>query len=244
MRTPINSRRPAVVRVAVNAYFDMLYAAAESAVVPPDLTEDSLNTLTVWDRSRKGKRVHASPLPPTLVFSRTGLETTGILVGRDEVGEDRTVYSVERMFPVTALRTDSSVGHSCRSPELLNELATALGAPWEVIGGFHSHPLMDVEVAEIEGEQRFGPSPGDLHRPPFFWGHAMDLIVTITKVGDAKPTRPTRPGPCFQRRVGEFEFWIFAHAGIGTTVILDVETAPKFADRPPNRWRRRPPPPF
>ena len=242
MRTPIRDRRPVVVRVAVNALYDMLYATAEAAVVPPEMTADSLHRLTAWDRSRKGKRVHASPLPPSLVFSRTGLEATGILVGREDVDGEQTVFSVDRMFPVTAARTDNSVGHCCRSPELLDEMAAALDAPWEVIGGFHSHPLIDVGLEEIERERGFTPSAGDLHRPPIFWGHRMDLIVAVTKAGDAQPASQPQPGPCFQKRVGEFEFWVFAHAGASATVVLEIGTAPELPLN--SSWQRRPPPPF
>lgn len=230
-----------VVRVAAAAFFDMIYATAESAVVPPEMTDESLRRLTAWDISRKRRKVFNSPLPPSLVFSKSSLEVAGIVAGREEVEADRIVFAVDRVFPVSMWRTDESVGHDCRSPELLDEFAAALDLPFEVIGGFHSHPLVDLEIAEIEREQRFLPSPGDLHRPPFFWGHTIDLIVSVTKAGTGTPTPPPSPGPLAQFRVAEFEFWMVAHTKWCNAVALEIESGWNATQPQSRTWQRSPP---
>lgn len=241
-RTDLGPR--VVVRVRPSAFYAMLFAAVESAVVAPEMSAASLNFLTAWDRSRKGKRVHASPLPPSLIFSQTGLETAGVLAGRQEMEGENTVYVVEHMYSVSACRSDGWVGHSCRSPELLDELAAAMDAPWEVIGGFHSHSLMDAEVGEIERERRFMPSACDWERRLLFWGHEIDLIVSVTKAGAATPAPLPQPGPLAQFRIGEFEFWVVAYKGNKDAVVLKVEGPTDRPETRPGNWQRRPPPPF
>lgn len=245
MPCPPYAGRRVLIRVSHIAFTDMLFAALEGIVAPPEMTAQSLNLLSVWDRGRKGKRVHASPLPKSLVFSGSGgLETAGILAGRREPSDDGDLYSVLRAFPVTAWRTENSVGHSCRSPEMLDELAAALDMPWEVVGGYHSHALSEVGVAEIERDRCYLPSTADTEGGPMFWGREIDLVVSVAKAGRAKPAPVPRPGPIFQTRVGEFEFWFVAYQGRNKDLVLQIETRPDPATPLIGEWQRRPPPPF
>ena len=237
-------RRPVFVRVAFTAFLDMVFSTAESATVPQTMTEESLTRLTVWDRGRKGKRVHTSPLAPSLVFSSSGLETAGILAGRRETLAGETAYVVERAFTVTAWRTDNSVGHSHQSPELLDEIAASLDMPWEVVGGFHSHALVEVGIGEIERDRCYMPSAADTEGGPIFWGREIDLVVSVTKAGPIKPDPAPRTGPIVQIRLGEFEFWFVAYQRRNNNLVLEIETRPDPATSPIGDWQRRPPPPF
>lgn len=211
------------VRVTRNALYDLLFAAVEAFVVPPELLDDSLARLTEWDRSRKGRRIAHSPLPPSLVVSRSGLETSGILVGRSVESADHVAYVVEHMFPVTAQRADHSVSHSERSPELLSDLAWALGAEFQIVGGFHSHPIEGTATAEIEANRLYGPSVGDLNGGPIFCGNHVGLIVTVARGSELRPTPAIRPCPWTQFRVGGFEIWICAYAKGRSVLDLDVD---------------------
>ncbi len=233
MHPTIPWRRLAV-RVSRSALFDMVFAAVEAVVVPPEFFVDSLAQLTVWDRARERKRVVDSPLPPSLIFSRTGLETTGILVGNAVEGADHVLISVDRMYPVLAQRTDDSVAHSGRSPELLSDLAWAFAVPWAVVGGFHSHALAGSSIGDIEARGFFRPSPADLHGGPIFIGNRVGLIATVTRVDSQLPTPALRPSMWTQFRVAEFEIWICAYAGANGVLDLDVDVPANFRDTADN----------
>ncbi|BBE72995.1 hypothetical protein [Oharaeibacter diazotrophicus] len=227
---PTNPWRRLAVRVSRSALFDMVFAAIDAVVAPPEFLDDSLARFTVWDRARKRKRVVDSPLPPSLIFSRTGLETTGILVGSAVEGADHVAISVDRMYPVLAQRTDDSVAHSGRSPELLSDLTWAFAVPWAIVGGFHSHALANSSIANIEGHGLFRPSPGDLHGGPIFIGNRVGLIATVTRVGAQSPIPAVRPCAWTQFRVADFEIWICAYSGANAVLNLDVDVPVNFRD--------------
>ncbi|MCR6501535.1 hypothetical protein MUO32_21080 [Shinella sp. CPCC 101442] len=230
MIAPTLGRRRASVRLRHTALIDMVLATIESAAVPPTLLKDSLNRLTAWDKSRRRKRVRDSPLPPSLIFSETGLETAGLLFGRSTKRRDQVRLSIERMFSVTSQRTDTSVGHSGLSAELMADWAWALNAPWRLLGGFHSHPLLGTPLDDIEEMALYKPSQSDLLGGPFFIGNSVGLIVAVAEAGEQLPRQCMRPSNVVHFRVGQFDLWISAYSKTFKIENLDVELPATLRD--------------
>jgi proteasome lid subunit RPN8/RPN11 len=211
MPAPTKDRRPLVVRVSPSAFFDIIVGATEAAIVPPSFNERSLKLLTAWDRYRKNKSLRTGPLPPSLIFSDTGLEFTGVLLGTKSEDEFQIAYSVERAFAVTAIRTDDWVAQSDVSPTVVGELAKATGSGWSVIGDVHSHPFMDADPEDITRRRLFFPSTMDWEgRMP--GEYEIALVVTVAFARKRKlESPPDQPESLHQIRIGDFEFWLFAH---------------------------------
>lgn len=99
-------------------------------------------------------------------------------------------------------------------------------------------------MEDIEREQLFRPSTADLLNPPIFFGHDINLVVSVARARDIKPNPLCQPGPIFKARVGEFEFWIVAYRHPEDAVVLEVETREKTDCSAVGNWQRRPPPAF
>lgn len=230
MVTVISRRRRMVVHVCRSALYDIVLAAIESAVIPPTLSEDSLRRFADWESRHRIRGKLKDHLPPTLIFSRDGLETTGLLFGRLNRKRTHHRFQIDRMLPVTAQRSDSSAGHSEASAELLADWAWAMGAPWELIGGFHSHPLLNRNMAEIEARQLYGPSYEDLYCGPSFPSNNFGLIAAVARSG-AHPALPRSPSTAtVQFSVGSFEMWISAYSKTFDVGELAVDLPPVIRD--------------
>ena len=224
-RKPID-RRPVLVRVSANAYLDMVVAATEPAIVAPEFTERSIALLTSWQRTRKNRSLKTGPLPPALVFSDSGLEFAGCLLGSKSESDDEVVFTVERAFPVTAIRADDWVEQSQLSPVLIGDLATALDTGLRVIGDVHSHPYVYANPSEIVRRKYFAPSASDRKGLPFK-GYEISIVVTVSFADKRRKRHVNQPGPHHQVRVGDFEVWTCAYIGgsktkSATDVILHV----------------------
>lgn len=220
MPKPID-RRPVHVRVSASALLDLVVAAAESAMVPPEFNKRSLELLCRWDQDRKNRSLLTGPLPGCLIFSDTGLEFAGCLTGTKSEDKAEIRYSVERAYPVTAIRGDDFVEQAGLSPALIGDLVAAAGTGWRVLGDVHSHPFIDASPAEIVRRRHFVPSKIDMKGPPFA-EYEISLVVTICLTGGRKFDRPNLPGPLYQIRVGDFEVWLFAHTRHARPVVQQL----------------------
>lgn len=212
MPPSINRRLHATVHVNRQAFLDMTLVSLESAVVPPTLVGDSLLRFANWNKRHRNKSISAKHLPPTLIFSSTGLEVAGLIFGETSDERDHVDFIVHRVFPVTAQRSDRSVGHCEASAELLTNWVWALGESWVLIGGFHSHPLLESDVAEIETHQLYGPSFEDLYGRSPFPANNFGLIVAIARTGQRTPSQSSLSAATVQFSAGSYEVWISAYS--------------------------------
>lgn len=211
MKPSIDDRRTVSVRVSPTAFFDIAVAAIEAAMVAPEFNDESFKILRSWDSDRKNRSLRTGPLPGCLVFSDTGLEFAGCLMGKREEQGASTLYLVERAFPVTALRGDDWVAQSELSSLLLDDLASAAKIGLRVIGDVHSHPFIDAHPDEVQERKFFTPSATDKSHPPFI-AFEFSLIATVSMGGRRKKGgHVNEPGPLHRSRIGSFEIWLYAY---------------------------------
>lgn len=199
-----------LVRVSNDAFLYMAMVAAEAGISAPDLNRESYKVLAAWEKERGTTPIRQAPILPSLVFSETGLETGGVLLGRVERSKSQTELFIERAMVVTAIRSDEGIATSGISPSLVADLAEAAGKPWgTVIGDFHSHPVLAASPREIENHELFAPSELDLEDddPPHC---EASVIVTVAWARQAKPKHVDRPNLVY-RRVGDFAFYLTAY---------------------------------
>ncbi|MCR6501534.1 hypothetical protein MUO32_21075 [Shinella sp. CPCC 101442] len=234
MKPSTKDRRPVLVRVSPSAFFDLIVAATESAMIAPEFNDDSFKILSEWQNERQNRSLRTGPLPGCLVFSDTGLEFAGCLLGTTTENEAQVIYSVERAVPVTALRSDDWVAQSELSPLLIDDLAAAANTGWQVIADVHSHPFIDTKPAEVHERRYYAPSPTDKTPLPYPGFH-FSLIVTVSMGGRKKIGHCNSPGPLHQSRVGDFEIWLYAHLrsrrANGRPITLEVPQLPAPAAR-------------
>lgn len=211
MKRSIKDRRSVSARVSSTAFFDIAVAAIESAMVGPEFNEESFKILNSWESDRKNRSLRTGPLPGCLVFSDTGLEFAGCLMGRKEEEGAHTSYFVERAFPVTALRGDDWVAQCELSSILLDDLASAAKTGLRVIGEVHSHPFIDAHPDEVHQRKFFTPSATDRKQRPFS-AFEVSLIATVSMGGRRKKGgHINEPGPLYRARIGSFEVWLYAY---------------------------------
>lgn len=210
-----------IVRVSPDAFLTMAFAAAEAAMAAPDFKSESYRRLAAWEKARGTRPIRHAPLPPSLLFSETGIEVGGLLWGSVERSKSETVISVERAMTTTGIASDNEIAQSPMSALLLADLAKAVGHPWGmVVGDFHSHPLLAVSPREIAARQLFGPSETDLEgpSPP----HCdMSLIMSVTWAKRLKQNTVGRPGSVFQR-IDDFAFCLTGYSRTPDQPVADT----------------------
>lgn len=219
--SPTKNGARAIVRVTHAAFLDMLLATAEAALVSPFLTARSFEHLaTYWDEHRAWHGRGNPPLPPSLIFSETGLEVGGTLFGHVRRNGTLTEFVIERMVPTSAaIRGDDYIERSPVSVSTVANLARAGGAPFgRVLGDFHSHPLLAASIADIERERLYEASLSDLSDDS---GGEIGLVMTITfSEGNYRPTMafPRLPPSAAHVQVSDFDVWVAAYVARGTTM--------------------------
>lgn len=211
MPLPTGNGRRAIVRVCASALLDMLVAATEAAVAPPSLHDQSVQKLAAINRIRRGRHVFFEPdtLPISLLFSHHGLPVAGLLFGREEVVDDLATFTVERMFPRSANRSEFGCSTSPQSPAIMAEVARAAGASFEIIGDFRSWPRLTETPAQIALSRSYRLERTKSTAPAFA-GDRVALAMTITRATDTAPTPLPSRGPAVQLRVGGWEVWLSA----------------------------------
>ncbi len=213
MPLPIRHGRRAAARVRVSvsadAFHHMAMAAAEAAIVPPDLTRESYRLLEAWNKERGTTPIRRAKLPPSLVFSETGHETGGALFGQFERTDSLNQFHVGRAITTSAIRSDDGLAQSDISASLLADIAEAAGLP-TIVGDWHTHPAVDASLWEIEEQEIYGPSEIDLGGENL--PHCeFSLIVTVAWAGRSKRIVADRPNLA-RYRIGDFLFFLTGYA--------------------------------
>lgn len=211
---PILDRRRAIVRVSRTAFVDMLLATAEAALVSPLLKARSFEHLdTYLDECRcydgRGER----PLPPSLIFSDTGLEVGGTLFGDVTGNTGKREILIERMVPESAaIRCDGYIERSPISARTVADLAQAAGAPFgHALGDFHSHPLLDASISDIEAAGLYAPSPADVVGETGSTGQVGLIMAISFSERRRSRTRPDLPPSTKHVAIAGFEVWLSAY---------------------------------
>ena len=199
-----------VVRVSQDAFLSMCFSAAEAGLVAPDFNRQSYKLLAAWEKARGNLPIRQAPMPPSLVFSKTGREVGGVLFGDVKRSKNQTVISLEWAMTTTAISSDDEVAQSGASALLLADLAEAAGKPFgSVVACWHSHVFLTVSPREVAKHELYSPSELDLEGLALP-NSAVSLIVTVAWPDKAKP-RPINQPNLVCRKVGDFDFFLTAH---------------------------------
>ena len=171
-------KRSSKVEIAIRpeAMWDLIYAATESAVVPPLLMKENKKRISHYKRFLKQPKKRNAP--PNLLFSSTGLEVSGFLLGSSTEADERC-YTIERAIPsVSANRADDWVESNYPSKQLARRLNSYAKQERKIVGHFHSHPEIDKSPHFVEQYGLYLPSEADLISSKY--DRTVDLIITIS----------------------------------------------------------------
>lgn len=172
----MRTRKPNLeISIQPEAIWDLIYAVTESAIIPPLLMRENRKRISHYKKFLKQpKRKNA---PPNIIFSSTGLEISGFLLG-SITNSDKRSYIIERAMPsVSANRADDWVECNHQSKMLIHRLNNFAGENRKILGQFHSHPEIEKESRYIEESKLNYPSDGDLISSKY--ERTINLIVTI-----------------------------------------------------------------
>lgn len=197
------------ISIQPEAIWDLIYAVTESAIVPPLLMKENRKRISHYKKFLKQpKRKHT---PPNIMFSSTGLEISGFLLG-SILNSDKRSYIIERAIPsVSANRSDDWVESSYQSKLLSLRLNRYANQERKIVGNFHSHPEVDKSpnFVELHGLNR--PSEADLTSSKY--DRTIDLIITISSTEDRcrdyRLNERSEQIACFSYM--SFYYWIYGH---------------------------------
>lgn len=172
----MRTQKPSLeITIQPEAIWDLIYTVTESAIVPPLLMKQNRKRISRYKKFLKQpKRRHT---PPNIIFSSTGLEVSGFLLG-SITDFDKRCYIIERAIPsVSANRADDWVESNYQSKLLINHLNRHANQERKIIGNFHSHPEVDKSPNFVERHGLNHPSEADLISSKY--DRTIDLIITI-----------------------------------------------------------------